>query len=112
MRTIGTALVLAAAALALPGTPAQADPLVTLYSTMEGPETVQGINSASVGPYQRLTYRTATAFTPAVTGNAQLLRVHGQCVINYPVTTTCETIGTVEIQSDASGHPSGTVLGT
>ena len=38
--------------------------------------------------------------------------MRGQCVINFPTTKTCDSIGEVSIQADANGKPSGTSLGT
>ena len=52
------------------------------------------------------------AFIPTSSGTAQLLTMRGRCVIGYPTTTTCQSVGTVTIQSDANGKPSGQVLGT
>jgi len=95
-----------------------ASALTTLFSTIDnGPPTVQGVNTMSAGPYKdpsgtTTNYRAAMAFSPTTSGTAQLLTMRGRCVIGYPTTTTCQSIGTVTIQTDAGGKPSGQVLGT
>jgi hypothetical protein len=86
--------------------------LTTLYSSIEGESDVQGINSVPVGPTFLGDFRYATSFTPTRSGNASLLSMRGQCVINFPTTKTCDSIGEVSIQADAGGKPSGTSLGT
>src|SRR5262249_40281760 len=111
-RRFGGGIAAVAALLAVGSGAAQAANPVTMFSSMEGVPTVQGINSAAVGPYQGINYRTAMAFSPTVSGTASLLLMHGQCVIPYPAGTTCQAIGQVEIQTDSGGHPSGTVLGS
>jgi hypothetical protein len=91
---------------------ASAQDLTTLYSSIEGESDVQGINSVPVGPSSLGDFRYATSFTPTTSGSASLLSMQGQCVINFPTTKTCDSIGEVSIQADANGRPSGTSLGT
>jgi hypothetical protein len=107
---LSAVVVLVMLALA-PAASAQGD-LTTLYSSIEGESDVQGINSVPVGPTSLGDFRYATSFTPTTSGNASLLSMRGQCVINFPTTKTCDSIGEVSIQADAGGKPSGTSLGT
>lgn len=86
--------------------------LTTLYSPIEGESEVQGINSVPVEPSFLGTFKYATTFTPTRSGSASLLSMRGQCVINFPTTKTCDSIGEVSIPTDADGKPSGTSLGT
>ena len=92
--------------------PAANAQLTTLYNTIEGPQTVQGINSVAVGPSFLGEFRAATSFVPTRSGNASVLSMRGQCVIPYPQGTTCQGIGEVSIQRDVNGRPSGVSLGT
>ncbi len=91
---------------------ASAQQLTTLYTSIEGESDVQGVNSVPVGPSFLGDFRYATTFTPTKSGSASLLSMRGQCVINFPTTKTCDSIGEVSIQADAGGKPSGTSLGT
>ena len=92
--------------------PAANAELTTLYTTIEGPQTVQGVNSVPVGPSFLGTFKAATSFVPTQSGNASVLSMRGQCVVPYPQGTTCEGIGEVSIQADLNGRPSGVSLGT
>ena len=96
----------------LAAAPAANAQLTTLYNTIEGPQTVQGINSVAVGPSFLGEFRAATSFVPTRSGNASVLSMRGQCVIPYPQGTTCQGIGEVSIQRDVNGRPSGESLGT
>jgi Ca2+-binding RTX toxin-like protein len=107
---LSAVVVLVMLALA-PAASAQGE-LTTLYSSIEGESDVQGVNSVPVGPTFLGDFRYATSFTPTRSGNASLLSMRGQCVINFPTTKTCDSIGEVSIQADANGRPSGTSLGT
>jgi hypothetical protein len=91
---------------------ANAQGLTTLYTTIDGPQTVQGVNSVAVGPSFLGEFRAATSFVPTRSGNASVLSMRGQCVIPYPQGTTCQGIGEVSIQADSNGRPSGVSLGT
>jgi hypothetical protein len=73
---------------------------------MDVPQSVTGINSVPIGPTDLGTFRAAMAFTPSRSGKAQLLSMRGQCVGIF-----CANAGSVSIQSDAGGKPSGTELG-
>ena len=92
--------------------PAANAQLTNLYNSMEGPQTVQGINSVPVGPSFLGTFRAATSFVPTRSGDASVVSMRGQCVIPYPQGTTCQGIGEVSIQADTNGRPSGVSLGT
>jgi hypothetical protein len=92
--------------------PAANAQLTNLYNSMEGDQTVQGINSVPVGPSFLGTFRAATSFTPTRSGKATVLSMRGQCVVPYPQGTVCEGIGEVSIQADNNGRPSGVSLGT
>jgi hypothetical protein len=92
--------------------PAANAELTNLYNSMDGPQTVQGVNSVPVGPSFLGTFRAATSFVPTRSGDASVLSMRGQCVIPYPQGTTCQGIGEVSIQADSNGRPSGVSLGT
>lgn len=55
--------------------------LTTLYSNLDGPRTVTGIDSHPVGPTDDGDFRIASSFTPTRSGTAQLLSIRGRCVI-------------------------------
>ena len=100
-------LVLSATTLAVVQPPAHAA-LVTLFSNIVGPQTVTGADSVPVGPVEGFgDFRAAMPFTPTVSGPAQLLSIRGRCV-----GLACANIGTVSIQADVAGKPSGVDLGT
>ncbi|HWM11766.1 MAG TPA: Ig-like domain-containing protein [Solirubrobacteraceae bacterium] len=92
--------------------PAANAQITTLYNTIDGPQTVQGINSVAVGPSFLGEFRAATSFVPTRSGNATVVSMRGQCVIPYPQGTTCQGIGEVSIQANVNGRPSGVSLGT
>jgi hypothetical protein len=92
--------------------PAAHAELTNLYNSMDGDQTVQGINSVPVGPSFLGTFRAATSFRPTRSGDASVVSMRGQCVIPYPQGTTCQGIGEVSIQADKNGRPSGVSLGT
>ena len=107
-----TAILLLAMGAAPAAAPAQGT-LTTLFTTMTTPApTATGINSVPVGPTDLGTFRAAMAFTPTVSGKAQLLSMRGRCVIGGSTGTGCANIGRVSIQSDDGGKPSGQDLGT
>ncbi len=100
-------LVLSATTFAFVQPPANAA-LVTLFSNIVGPQTVTGADSVPVGPVDGFgDFRAAMPFTPTVSGPAQLLSIRGRCV-----GLACANIGTVSIQADVAGKPSGVDLGT
>jgi Ca2+-binding RTX toxin-like protein len=106
-----SALLLAVGASPAPA-PAQGT-LTTLFTTMTTPApTATGINSVPVGPTDLGTFRAAMAFTPTVSGQAQLLSMRGRCVLIGNGGTACANIGRVSLQSDAAGKPSGQELGS
>ena len=86
--------------------------LTTLYSNIEGPRTVSGIDSHAVGRADDRSYRTAMAFKPTKSGTAHLLSMRGRCVVPYPTGTACANVGQVSLYSDAGGKPAGAPLGT
>jgi hypothetical protein len=91
--------------------PSAAGQLVTLFDSMSGERTVKNADSVPVGPSSLGHFRAAMAFTPTVSGLAQVLSMRGRCVIPYPSGTTCQGFGKVTIQADAGGRPSGRILG-
>jgi len=109
---LGFLLLLALALLAAPRPAAAQQSLTTLFTTMDVPFSVQGVDSVPVGPSPLGTFRQATSFTPKTTGDAQLVSIRGRCVVPYPTGTTCQGVGEVSIQADQGGKPSGTSLGT
>ncbi len=81
--------------------------LTTLFSTIDGPPTVTGINAMPVGPTDIGTFKQAMAFTPTTSGQAQLLTMRGQCI-----GLSCADIGQVSIQANVNNKPSGVDLGS
>jgi len=108
-----TAVLLLAMGAAPAAAPAQGT-LTTLFTSMTTPSpTVTGMNSVPIGPSDIGTFRAAMAFTPTVSGKAQVLSMRGQCVIPGVNGTACAAdSGRVSIQSDAGGKPSGVELGS
>jgi hypothetical protein len=102
---------LAVTAAPVPTTGPTPTELTTLFDTMSGERTVVQADSVPVGPSDLGHFRAAMAFTPTVTGTAQVLSMRGRCVIPYPRGTTCQGFGKVTIQGDAGGRPNGRVLG-
>ena len=94
-----------------PSPTAAAGQLTTLFTTMDGDRTVTNADSVPVGPSSLGHFRAAMAFTPTVSGKAEVLSMRGRCVIPYPRGTTCQGFGKVTIQGDAGGRPNGRVLG-
>jgi Ca2+-binding RTX toxin-like protein len=109
---LGFLLLLALTLLAAPRPAAAQQGLTTLFTTMDVPQSVQGVDSVPVGPSPLGTFRQAMSFTPKTTGDAQLVSIRGRCVVPYPTGTTCVGVGDVSIQADQGGKPSGTALGT
>jgi Ca2+-binding RTX toxin-like protein len=81
--------------------------LTTLYSNIEGPRTVTGIDAHPVGPTDQGVFRTARRFTPTTSGQAELLSIRGRCV-----GIVCAEIGKVTLHEDAGGRPAEPTLGT
>ena len=111
----GLLALLAAVLLGLGAAPEEAPaqgPLTTLFTTMDVPQKVSGVDSVPIGPSDLGTFRAAMAFTPTVSGRAQLLSVRGRCVIGGggESALSCAGFGQVSIQSDNGGKPSGQML--
>jgi hypothetical protein len=71
-----------------------------LYTTMTGPFTTTGINSAGAHPDQWVAQR----FVPTTSGNANFVSFWSQCVVG-----SCPATAIVELRSNANGRP-GSVL--
>ena len=112
IRRTQRALLIAPLLLLVAGAGSAHASLTTLYTNIEGPRTVSGIDSHAVGRADDRSYRTAMAFKPTKSGTAQLLSMRGRCVVPYPTGTACANIGQVSLYDDAGGKPAGAPLGT
>ncbi|MGH3101644.1 MAG: hypothetical protein ACRDPU_11705, partial [Thermoleophilia bacterium] len=86
--------------------------LTTLYSNLDGPRTVSGIDSHPVGPTDDGNFRIASSFSPTQSGRAQLLSIRGRCVIPSVELRACANVGEVSIRADVNGQPGPVALGT
>ena len=86
--------------------------LTTLYSNLDGPRTVTGIDSHPVGPTDAGNFRIASSFSPTQSGRAQLLSIRGRCVIPSVELRACANVGEVSIRADVNGRPGPVALGT
>ena len=86
--------------------------LTTLYSNLDGPRTVTGVDSHPIGPSDLGVFRIAAPFTPTASGQAQLLSMRGRCVVPWPKGAVCANMGKVTVHADAGGRPAAQPLAT